>query len=50
MTYDKTVHLRLSAKQMKYIERLCMDKRLNKSEVIRVILDKAIKKDERKRK
>ena len=50
MTYDKTVHLRLSAKQMKYIDDLCIKKSQNKSEIIRVILNKAIKKDGRKKK
>ena len=50
MTYDKTIHLRVSDQQLKFIDSVCKKKGVNKSEVIRTILDKAMKKNGHKKK
>ena len=47
MTYDKTVHLRLTDKQIKYIDETSLLTGMGKSAVVRGLIDKAIKKSKK---
>jgi len=49
MNYDAIVHLRLTQEQLKYIESKSKANGVNKSTVVRTILDKAMDKDEKRR-
>ena len=45
MTYDAIAHLRMTQAQLNYLERQSKKYGVNKSTVVRQLIDKAIKKD-----